>query len=482
MKLSILARLIISYLVILSMLAGVSLFFIFQFGRFNQVVRTILLSDTAVLEFSNRLSDALLSEVRYNRKYAVLNNEQLHENYLQAEADFDRLLEKAGAEAELADTGNLLRKIEARHQDLGRLVREERELIRQAQPYSFETYAGQKKEHADAIIGLLKMARQASEKNVFTKIRELSAFSDRAGNVSIFIAVVSLFTCLVVAVFITRGITRPLNVIKAKTRKISEGDFSGDLELQSPPTISELAGAINDMCHRLEEVDEMKANFFSHMSHELRTPLASIKEGSSMLLDGLGGEISEKQERILSIIGQESDRMITLVNSLLDLSKMEAGMTAYHFTPTDLAGMVRNCLQGLLPLAAAKSIEIDNTIEDLPPVKVDRERVQLVFLNLVGNALKFTGNNGRITLEAKVKDKFVEVAVRDTGIGIPAKELEKIFLKFRQVIPATANMAKGTGLGLAIAKQIILAHGGMMWAVSSEGQGSTFYFTLPLAE
>jgi len=183
----------------------------------------------------------------------------------------------------------------------------------------------------------------------------------------------------------------------------------------------------------------------------------------------------------LSIIAKESARLISLVNSLLDLSKMEAGMTEYNFVETDISRLINESLQALMPLAEAKSISIINNIGSLPPVKVDRERILRVFNNIIGNALKFTGNNGLISLEGSIKQDFLEIAVKDSGIGIPEGDLEKIFLKFRQIIPAKEGKNKGTGLGLAIAKQIILAHGGRMWATSRIGQGSTFYISLPRA-
>ncbi|HSH13316.1 MAG TPA: ATP-binding protein, partial [Desulfurivibrionaceae bacterium] len=216
--------------------------------------------------------------------------------------------------------------------------------------------------------------------------------------------------------------------------------------------------------------------------HELRTPLASIKEGTNILTDRLGGEINEKQQRILTIIGQESDRLINLVNSLLDLAKMEAGMLVYHRRRTDLPTLVRDALQGLQPLAESRGLRLIDNIADLPLVKVDQERIMQVVRNLVGNAIKFTPEQGSITLSASVRDGMVEVAVQDTGIGIPEGDLERIFLKFRQVLPGRGDKIKGTGLGLATVKQIILAHGGAVWATSQEGKGSTFYFTLPLAD
>jgi signal transduction histidine kinase len=173
--------------------------------------------------------------------------------------------------------------------------------------------------------------------------------------------------------------------------------------------------------------------------------------------------------------------LIDLVNSLLDLSKMEAGMLKYQFTSTDIAALVIKSLNTLAPLTEAKKIFIENKISNLPAVNVDQERILQVLRNIIGNAIKFTPENGTIKLEAKLSEGFIEIAVHDTGIGIPEEELDRIFLKFQQVIPAKGEKKKGTGLGLATVKQIILAHGGKVWATSQVGYGSTFYITLPLA-
>jgi len=481
MRLSIFARLIISYLLLFSMLAGVSLYFIYHLSRFNQITRSIILNDTSILEFSNQLSDALLSESRNDRKFVVLKDEELYESYLHAKDEFNQLLNEALKKTNSDEIKNIFYTIGAQHQDFGRLVNEERELIKIAKAYSSDWYMGEKKKVADDIIEQLKKIRQTSEKNVFVKIVNLSESGDKAKNVSILISVFALSAGLIVAFIITRSIKKPLDVMRAKTMKIAHGNFSGDLEVKSPPVIAELATAINTMCHKLQEVDDIKSGFFSHMSHELRTPLASIKEGTTMLLEGLGGETSEKQQRILKIIIQESNRMIDLVNALLDLAKMEAGMLAYHFTTKDLFFLVKESMEALAPLAEAKNISIDNKTLALQTVNVDHERMLQVFRNIIGNAIKFTPENGIIKIETHEKKDFVEVAVHDTGIGIQEEDLERIFHKFEQIIPATGEKIKGTGLGLATAKQIIIAHGGKVWATSQVGKGSTFYFTLPLA-
>jgi two-component system sensor histidine kinase GlrK len=424
---------------------------------------------------------SLLSESRYDRKFVVLKDEELHENYLQAKDEFNQLLNEALTKATSEEMKHFFYTISLQHQSFGRLVNVEKELIRIAKSYPSEKYSADKKKVADDIIKQLKNIRQTSENNIFAKIMDLNEQGDKARNVSIMISVLALSIGLIIAIIITRSIKKPLDVMRAKTVEISQGNFRGDLEVISPPVIAELATAINTMCHKLQEVDDIKSNFFSHMSHELRTPLASIKEGTTILLDGLGGEVSEKQQRILKIIVQESNRMIDLVNSLLDLSKMEAGMLKYQFTLTDISTLANKAVESLAPLAEAKSISIENKINALQPVKMDQEMMQQVFRNIIGNAIKFTSENGSIKLEADVKENFVEVAVQDTGIGIAAEDLERIFLKFQQIVPAKGEKIKGTGLGLATVKEIIIAHGGKVWVTSQVGQGSTFYITLPLA-
>jgi two-component system, NtrC family, sensor histidine kinase GlrK len=482
LKLSIYARLVISYLVFAAMLAGVSFFFIYHLDRFNQVIQSIVVNDTAATEFSIQLSDTLLSEVRNERKYVLLNDDQLYQNYLETGNEFERLLQKALAELTSPETAESLQAVADQHLQFTRLVEEERRLRQSGAPYSVMRFNEEKKNITDGLIATLKKIQEDSEKSVFVKVRNLKEVGGQAREIAIMIALGALSAGLLVAAAITRSITRPLQIIKDKTREIAQGNFECNLKIKSPPSIKELAIALNYMCGKLAEVDNLKSAFFAHMSHELRTPLASIREGTKILLDGLAGELNEKQRHILAIIVQESDRLINLVNSLLDLAKMEAGMLDYHFARSDLPALVREVLQGLQPLAEARGVRLINTISDLPTVNVDRERLMQVVRNLVGNAIKFTPEQGAITLTAEIRDKMLEVAVRDTGTGIPEDELTRIFLKFRQVLPDRSGKIKGTGLGLATVKQIILAHGGTVWATSQTGKGSTFYFTLPLAD
>jgi two-component system sensor histidine kinase GlrK len=265
--------------------------------------------------------------------------------------------------------------------------------------------------------------------------------------------------------------------MKKKTREIAEGVFEADLDLPSPPEIGALAQAFNTMCAKLKEVDRMKSDFYSLMSHELRTPLTSIKEGTNLFLEGMGGEVTEKQRELLTIVAEESNRLIDLVNPLLDLSKLEAGMVNFHLARTDLSRLVARSLREVAPLAEAKNIRVENDIGEIPSVSVDEERIMQVLRNLLGNALKFTPRGGSVRVQVRREEDLVQVSVTDTGPGIPKEHIGLIFEKFRQASPEGRRIL-GTGLGLAIVKYIVHAHGGRVWVESEVGQGSTFTFVL----
>jgi two-component system, NtrC family, sensor histidine kinase GlrK len=294
------------------------------------------------------------------------------------------------------------------------------------------------------------------------------------------IAAVSLVLVLAISLLITRSVTRPLSALKERTGQIARGEFEGNLEFSSPPEIAELASAFNIMCDRLKDLDNMKSEFFATMSHELRTPLTSIKEGIGLLLEGVGGTVTDKQRRLLRILAEESDRLIRLVNSLLDLSKMEAGMMTYNLEPASLVSVSQRAVTEIGPLAEAKRIKIEAKVaKQMPLVKMDPDRILQALRNLVGNAVKFTPDGGRVTLSAEQKNGNVQVTVTDTGPGIAPDDLPMIFDKYRQGNSKSSYMLRGTGLGLSIVRHIITSHGGHVWVESEAGQGSSFIFVLP---
>jgi two-component system sensor histidine kinase GlrK len=311
-------------------------------------------------------------------------------------------------------------------------------------------------------------------------MKMLAEAGDSARNVIIIIAITAIFLVTITSFYITRSIADPLTLLMDKTREVSEGVFECDLKISSPPEIFELTKAFNSMCSKLKAVDKMKSDFFSTMSHELRTPLTSIREGTSLLLEGVGGTITDKQQRLLTIISEESNRLISLVSSLLDLSKMEAGMMIYNLEQASLGPLIVQAITEITPLVEAKKIMLETKIgEELPMMKIDSERILQALRNLIGNAVKFTPDGGQVRVSARPVDAGVEVSVADTGPGIPVEKLTTIFDRFQQVAAPGPYRSWGTGLGLAIVNQVIKSHGGKVWAESDPGRGSTFIFVLP---
>lgn len=230
------------------------------------------------------------------------------------------------------------------------------------------------------------------------------------------------------------------------------------------------------------EIEQMKSDFVSLVSHELRTPLVAIKGAADNLLDGLAGELNDTQKDCLVLSKRNIDRLNRLISDLLDISRIEAGKIQLNKQPADAASIVKDVLGLFQASAKEKNIALESLLsEELPLVTIDSDKINQVLTNLVGNALKFTPAQGKIIVKVFRAENFLRVEVKDTGVGIPKQDLEKVFDKFYQVDRNKSfTSVKGTGLGLPISKGIVERHGGKIWAESEAGQGSKFIFTLPV--
>jgi signal transduction histidine kinase len=287
--------------------------------------------------------------------------------------------------------------------------------------------------------------------------------------------------------------------------------------------LSEANAALEVSHQKLRELDQLKSDFVSNVSHELRTPLTAIRMSVDNLLDGVVGEVAPSLQLYLTKVKNNTDRLVRLINDLLDLSRIEAGRIALHRTTVGVAEFIQDVVDSLRPMAAEKGLTLSVVPSEAPLwVFADRDKLQQVLINLTGNAVKFTPSGGCITIStqavaateeqirmdagasppspidlsaspppgspapllpaASSPQQFVEVSVADTGEGIPPEELAAIFDKFHQVRRSNRYKAQGTGLGLSIARSLIELHGGRIRVESEMGRGSRFIFTLPAAD
>jgi signal transduction histidine kinase len=236
---------------------------------------------------------------------------------------------------------------------------------------------------------------------------------------------------------------------------------------------------IADKSRQLEVASQHKSEFLANMSHELRTPLNAIIGFSEVLTDRLFGELNEKQDEYLKDIYASGTHLLSLINDILDLSKIEAGRMELELTDFDLPTALDNALTLVRERAGRRSIALHTSIDNrLGQIQGDERKIRQVVLNLLSNAIKFTPEGGRIEVMAALKNGSVEVSVSDTGIGIAPEDQEKVFEEFRQVGTADKK-AEGTGLGLTLCRKFIELHGGRIWVKSQVGEGSTFTFTIP---
>jgi len=232
-----------------------------------------------------------------------------------------------------------------------------------------------------------------------------------------------------------------------------------------------------------KELDRLKDSFVANVSHELRTPLVAIDKSLSLILGRSAGEITPAQEQFLAIAERNIKRLGLLINDLLDLSKLESGRMKLAPQPLSIDKIIDESISGFNTWAETKSITIKRDIQDgLPQVNIDANRIIQVLNNLIGNAIKFTQNNGNITVTAILdnNEHAVKVSIEDSGIGISEENLTKVFDKFYQAGERISTDISGTGIGLSIAKEIVELHGGRIWAESQKGSGAKFFFTLPL--
>ncbi len=248
-----------------------------------------------------------------------------------------------------------------------------------------------------------------------------------------------------------------------------------ELEKKVMERTSELTAALEEV----KKINQLKTDFVSSVSHELRTPLTSIKGYAAILLTGKLGNIPTEVKERLDKINRHSDELVHMVNDLLDISRIESGKVTMNLTPCDLREVIKkvdDLLSGQL-----KEREIDlivNIDADASSVLIDRAQIEHVFINLIGNAMKFTPAGGKISILTHKEATMIRVDISDTGCGIPEDAQEAIFEEFFRVDNSINQKVKGTGLGLALVKRIIKAHQGKIWVKSIVGSGSTFSFTL----
>lgn len=237
---------------------------------------------------------------------------------------------------------------------------------------------------------------------------------------------------------------------------------------------------LQEAFEKAKESDRLKSEFLANMSHELRTPLNAIIGFSDVLLAGIDGEINDSQRNDIQLINISGNHLLTLINSILDIAKIESGKMEMHYEEIDLSALIENTYSISRALVKDKSLALETDVSPtLPKLIADETKLKQILLNLLSNAIKFT-EQGSVLTKITVDDNQFLFEVRDTGIGIREEDMDKVFEKFRQIDGSLTREKGGTGLGMALVKELVQIHGGKIWIKSEVGKGTSFFFTLPI--
>lgn len=297
------------------------------------------------------------------------------------------------------------------------------------------------------------------------------------------VALLALTVALLLALILARTISRPITKVAEGALRIGEGRLDHRIAVDRDDEIGILSRSFNEMAEKLQELDRMKEEFMAMITHDLRTPLTGIRGWVEILQTQKPGPLNEKQIGMLRTVLGCSDRLARLVNNILDMAKLEAGMMELDKVRMDASQAGLEAVKLLSPEAEKAQVRLALEMAGLPPIVADLDALKQVLTNLAHNALKFTPAGGSVTIWGRLEGGLVRLGVTDTGVGIPKEALPKLFNKFQQV-KETKKQAKtkGTGLGLTIVKQLVEAHGGTIEVQSEYGKGTTFSFALPSAQ
>lgn len=375
-------------------------------------------------------------------------------------------------------------------------------------PFALESPAPRS---ADKVYGVVQIG--------MTRAKMLETLHDLIVKAALMTVLISLAGIAATIVLAARIIT-PLKSLAGVANRIAEGDLTASVGATTRDEVGQLAGVFNfmiralherdqaitrqvealeqltatleqrvrertqelqDANERLRELDKLKSDFVSTVSHELRTPMTSIKGYVDNILDGLTGALTERQSYYLNRVKSNVERLIRMINELLDLSRIEAGKVELYVGNVCMRELITDIVEGFQAMAQEKGIALRmHQPDELPAIRGDRDKLHQVLTNLIQNAIKFTPPGGEIQVESQMwDDGCLRIGVMDTGCGIPSNELEKVFEKFYRGESDSADDPRW-GLGLNIARSLVKLHGGHIWAESTPGQGSRFYFTVPI--
>lgn len=447
--------------------------------RLVSVNREIATRSVPALRLQGELRETLHALVRLETRVLVLGDREYARAWSERAIRMTEGLDELGRQVETPEERAALAATRTAFADYRTHVEEERRLLAAARPRAAlrlaEGPARDSTQRVESALATVTAATEAALARSQARARELEAWTWHAVAAAL---LASLALALAASTFLAFRMTRSLRRLSAATAALAAGTWTAPVATPDRDEIGELGRSFDRMAEQLRQVDELKQEFFSHVSHDLRNPLASIRLAAETLQERARKTADPRGLRLAQLIEASAGRMLAMVNQILDFTRLRALAVPLEIRPVDALEAVTRAMDELRPVAEAKRIRLTLAAEgtDFTVLGEEGSLVRVV-INLLGNAVNFTGPDGAVTLRLAEMGDRLELQVRDTGVGIPPEALPAIFEPYRQA----HGRRQGSGLGLAVVKGLVEAHHGTVSVHSAPGQGSCFTVELPKA-
>ncbi|MBI3055982.1 MAG: HAMP domain-containing protein [Betaproteobacteria bacterium] len=478
----------LAFSLVILVLAGIAAWSLYEVGKLTIADRTITVRAAEALRSAAYLREAVSTAKRVDMRSLVFGDKEYTDASSTGATNITQEIDRLAGLLTTEQEQTLIRAVATGFKDYYATVTETRELrkrggLKRAEKLmQDEAQPGVDRvvENLDRLVKITRDNLDQTQTEATAALgqarREIEALRTRTWEAVITAMLLAVVVALAGTGIISFRMTRSLGRLSDATKAVAEGSFREPLPIDTKDEIGALAKSFNTMAARLRETDEMKEKFYATVSHELRSPLNAMSEAARLIEAKTAGPLTEKQKRLIAIFQKGTERLLRLVNEVLDLSRVNTGMLPVERRWFVLETAVRQAIEELRPQAEQRGITLRmEAASGSERMLGDEDRIVQVVVNLVGNSLRFTPTGGSVTVRLHHTASEMQIQVEDTGIGIPTAFLPVVFDRFRQ-----AHSGKGgTGLGLAIVKSLVEAHDGKVTVESQEGKGSRFTVSLP---
>lgn len=477
MKLTIAGKMMIGFVVVIALMVMSNAYVLLELRAVSHAAATVLTADARSIDIANQLHTLIDEEERLVQKYIVSGDTAYQSLAAETGLHFTNVLDSLG---------NLVAQRPLFRRPIHEIDRSHTWLLTSIPPSSDGTLpqdltvrGRDRSETVGYIHATLDQLISFSKSSITLSLADVEQKTSRSSRLALFLTAGTLLAATALSFGITRTITRPLTVLIRGTDQIGRESFD-HIPVTSRDEIAQLTVAFNSMSDRLKAINIYKAEMMAHISHEIRTPLQLMLSSHFLLTERSTQPLDDTQHRLLSSIRNGIDKIARFSDRFLDLAKLEAGMMEYNFTPVDLPALARKAVDDASIVAAQRTIHVTLEAQEVPTITADSDKCFQVLSNLLSNAIKYTSDGGSVRVTVSPWTTGVQITVSDSGSGIAAEDLPRIFTKFYRTSDAVQGKKKGTGLGLALVKALVEGHGGHVSVKSELGKGSSFSVEFPV--